>query len=208
MLKKLPWQDICKFLSGAFFVSAGVLFYLYQAHVSVPLLGTSFIAPPELSGGRSIVHTLLFVTCFYLGFLRKWTSKTIPKDYKDTKTNREIVLAFYQQGLIAMQPRLAFERYASPDFIEHKPDMELGTREATIRYLEQLMTDLPGAMWEVVRTVAEEEHVVLHARFTPAKGASPYAIADIFRIDGGLIVEHWDVVAPPSPVQHNPNSRF
>ncbi|WP_395091061.1 hypothetical protein [Armatimonas sp.] len=70
MLKKLPWQDICKFLSGAFFVSAGVLVYLYRAQVSVPLLGTNFIATPELSGARSLVHTILFVTCFYLGFLR------------------------------------------------------------------------------------------------------------------------------------------
>lgn len=73
MLKKLPWQDICKFLSGAFFVSAGVLVYLYRAHVSVPLLGTSFIATPELSGARSLIHTFLFMTCFYLGFLRRKT---------------------------------------------------------------------------------------------------------------------------------------
>jgi hypothetical protein len=67
------WQsrDFCKFLAGAFFVSSGTLFYLYLADVSVPLLGTSFVETPQISGGRSIVHFNLFLLCFYLGFVRK-----------------------------------------------------------------------------------------------------------------------------------------
>jgi hypothetical protein len=68
----IPWQDVCKFLAGAFFVNAGILFYLYLARVSVPLLGTKFIETPEISGMRSIVHAVLFLTFFYLGFIRRW----------------------------------------------------------------------------------------------------------------------------------------
>ena len=54
----LAWQnrDVRKFLAGAFFVSSGILFYLYLANVSVPLLGTSFVETPQISGGRSMVH--------------------------------------------------------------------------------------------------------------------------------------------------------
>lgn len=74
MTRKMPWQEVCKFLAGAFFVNCGILFYLYLAHVSVPLLGTSFVQTPEISGMRSIVHAVLFVTFFYLGFVRKWKS--------------------------------------------------------------------------------------------------------------------------------------
>jgi len=76
MFKRIPWQDVCKFLAGAFFVSTGVLFYLYLAHVSVPLLGTSFIATPGISGARSIVNAIFFVTFFYLGFIRRWKSRS------------------------------------------------------------------------------------------------------------------------------------
>jgi hypothetical protein len=67
------WQnrDFRKFLAGAFFVSSGILFYLYLADVSVPLLGTSFVESPQISGGRSIVHFVLFLLCFYFGFVRK-----------------------------------------------------------------------------------------------------------------------------------------
>jgi len=54
----LAWRyrDFRKFLAGAFFVSSGILFYLYLADVSVPLLGTSFVETPQISSGRSIVH--------------------------------------------------------------------------------------------------------------------------------------------------------
>jgi len=67
------WQsrDFRKFLAGAFFVSSGILFYLYLADVSVPLLGTSFVETPQISGGRSIVHFILFLLCFYFGFGNK-----------------------------------------------------------------------------------------------------------------------------------------
>ncbi|MFZ3324588.1 MAG: hypothetical protein WA231_01275 [Methylocella sp.] len=62
-------RDVRKFLAGAFFVSSGILFYLYLADVSVPLLGTSFVETPQISGGRSIVHFILFFLCFYFGFV-------------------------------------------------------------------------------------------------------------------------------------------
>jgi hypothetical protein len=69
----LAWRssDFRKFLAGAFFVSSGILFYLYLADVSVPLLGTSFVETPEISGGRSIVHFILFLLCLYFGFVWK-----------------------------------------------------------------------------------------------------------------------------------------
>jgi hypothetical protein len=71
MFRRIPWQDVCKFLAGAFLVNTGILFYLCLSGVSVPLLGTSFIETPEVSRLRSIVHAVLFLTFFYLGFIRK-----------------------------------------------------------------------------------------------------------------------------------------
>jgi hypothetical protein len=50
-------REFRKFLEGAFFVSAGIQFYLYLANVSVPLLGTNLVLTPEISGVRSIVHS-------------------------------------------------------------------------------------------------------------------------------------------------------
>jgi uncharacterized protein (TIGR02246 family) len=91
MFRNIPWQDVCKFLAGAFLVNAGILFYLYLARVSVPLLGTNLIETPEISGIRSIVHAALFVTFFYLGFIRKWKRHSIVTSDQDKEKIREVV---------------------------------------------------------------------------------------------------------------------
>ena len=63
-------RDFRKFLAGAFFVNAGILFYLYLAEVSVPILGTNIVETPEVSGYRSVVHFILFLLCLYFGFIK------------------------------------------------------------------------------------------------------------------------------------------
>jgi hypothetical protein len=47
-------REFRKFLAGAFFVGAGIQFYLYLAKVSVPLLGTNLLLTPEISGGAAL----------------------------------------------------------------------------------------------------------------------------------------------------------
>ena len=64
-------REFRKFLAGAFFVSAGIQFYLYLAKVSVPLLGTNLVLTPEVSGLRSIPHFIFFWICLYFGFIKK-----------------------------------------------------------------------------------------------------------------------------------------
>jgi predicted SnoaL-like aldol condensation-catalyzing enzyme len=122
--------------------------------------------------------------------------------------NRKAVIAFYDLALVNLKPRAGFERYASTDFIEHKPDVPDGTRAATITFLEGLIVSMPKPKWEILRTIAEGDMVFLHARFTPAEGAPPYAVADVFRLKNCKIVEHWDVVAGPPAEQRNPHTRF
>lgn len=97
-----------------------------------------------------------------------------------TEASRRLVIAFYNEGLVGRQPQAAFSRYMAPDFVEHKPDVPQGTRDATASFLAQIMTDVPDAKWEIVRTIADRDMVFLHGRFTPAPGAPVYALADIF----------------------------
>jgi hypothetical protein len=74
----LAWRnrEFRKFLAGAFFVSAGIQFYLYLAKVSVPLLGTNLVLTPEISEWRSIIHFILFGLCLYFGFIKKPKPRT------------------------------------------------------------------------------------------------------------------------------------
>jgi hypothetical protein len=67
----INWKEICKFLSGAFFVSTGVLFYLYLAGSPVPVVGAHLALTPTVNGVRAAVHAVFFVVFFYLGYIRK-----------------------------------------------------------------------------------------------------------------------------------------
>ena len=120
----------------------------------------------------------------------------------------QLVSDFYRQALVDKQPKAAFERYVAPDFVEHKPDIAPGTREAAAEFLGGIIRDVPSARWEILRVIADRDLVALHARFTPAPGAGEYALADLFRVKDCKIVEHWDVVAGPVKDAVNPNSRF
>jgi predicted SnoaL-like aldol condensation-catalyzing enzyme len=124
------------------------------------------------------------------------------------ESSRNLAIAFYTKALIDKQPLAAFEQYASVDFVEHKPDVPNGERSAVAKFLEGMIKALPEAKWEIVRTVAEKDFVVLHAKFTPTPGAPPYAIADFFRIKNCSVVEHWDVVEPPRDGTPNQISQF
>ena len=67
----INWKEICKFLSGAFFVSSGVLFYLYLAGSPVTVLGAHLAITPTVNGVRAVVHAVLFVVFFYVGYIRR-----------------------------------------------------------------------------------------------------------------------------------------
>ncbi len=69
----IKFREARKFLAGAFFVSSGTLWYLWLTDTPIPLVmpytGTISIEIPEISGQRAIVHFILFVLCFYFGFI-------------------------------------------------------------------------------------------------------------------------------------------
>jgi len=68
---RINWKDVFKFLSGAFFVTAGASWYLSWYHVSVPVPFFGLTITPEFLRIRGFIHLALFLISFYLGFIRK-----------------------------------------------------------------------------------------------------------------------------------------
>ena len=62
------YREYRKFLAGAFFVSSGMQFYFYAANIPIPLLWTSAVQSPQLSGIRGTIHFVLFLVCLYFGW--------------------------------------------------------------------------------------------------------------------------------------------
>ena len=69
---RINWKEIFKFLSGAFFVTAGASWYFSYLHVAVPFPFFGFkTMSPEFLAIRGFLHFILFLISFYLGFIKK-----------------------------------------------------------------------------------------------------------------------------------------
>lgn len=83
----------------------------------------------------------------------------------------------------------AVERLYSPDYVQHNPALPQG-REA----LAALVPELPDTLYyEPGLVIAEDEWVAIHGRI---RGWSdqPQVVVDLFRVEGGCLAEHWDVL--------------
>ena len=69
---KILYKAILKFLSGAFFVTAGASWYFSWFQVSIPFPFFGFTSmSPEFLGIRGFIHFALFLACLYFGFIKK-----------------------------------------------------------------------------------------------------------------------------------------
>ena len=68
-MNKIKWKEICKFLSGAFFVTAGASWYFAYLKMDIPFMGAAM--SHQFLFIRGFIHFALFLTTFYFGFIRK-----------------------------------------------------------------------------------------------------------------------------------------
>ena len=66
----------------------------------------------------------------------------------------------------------------------------------------------PDAVHDVKRAFVDGDHVTVHYHVRRWPGDSGWAVIDIFRIEDGLIAEHWDVMQDVVAGGPNPLSPF
>ncbi len=66
---KIQWKEIAKFLSGAFFVTAGASWYFSYLKIDLPFMGSTMTH--EFLFIRGCIHFVFFLFSFYFGFVRK-----------------------------------------------------------------------------------------------------------------------------------------
>ncbi|MDM8359121.1 nuclear transport factor 2 family protein [Pandoraea communis] len=127
-----------------------------------------------------------------------------PVSASQMAANKQVVLAFYDAGLNRKDFDAA-RQYLGAQYIQHNPNAADGV-EGFGKFLEFLRKNQPDSRSDVVRAFADGDYVILHVRKVPRPGDLPIAIVDIFRLDKGKIVEHWDVSqqVPAKTVSGNP----
>jgi predicted SnoaL-like aldol condensation-catalyzing enzyme len=120
----------------------------------------------------------------------------------DTEANKKTVLEFYEAGLNKKDFEAA-SKYFGPKYIQHNPGAPDGI-EGFKGFLNFLREKFPNSHSEIKKVFAEGDFVILHVHAVREPGTRGRAIVDIFRLENGRIVEHWDVAQDiPEKMPHN-----
>ena len=122
----------------------------------------------------------------------------------EEQRNLDLVLAMYRDVLIPFDSSQV-ERYISPDYVQHSSLAPPG-REALKEFLDVVRRQSPDARTHVKRSFVDGDHVICHTHVIRHAGDPGLAVVDIFRIEQGMVVEHWDVLmeVPLNPVNTLP----
>jgi predicted SnoaL-like aldol condensation-catalyzing enzyme len=119
-----------------------------------------------------------------------------PRTDTPSEANSELrtVLSFYDKGLNQKDANAALQ-YIGHEYIQHNPNAADGP-EGFRQYVAFLREKFPDSHSEIKRSFVDGNYVILHVNAIRTPGTRGNAIVDIFRLENGKIVEHWDVTQP------------
>src|SRR4051794_5733075 len=160
------------------------------------------VSPVSLHGGTVMRSILIGL----VGLLTLAVSPALAADAAKEEANKKTVLEFYEAGL-NQKDFDAAAKFFGPRYIQHNPTAPDGI-EGFKAFLGFLREKFPDSHSEVKRAFAEGDFVILHVHSVREKGTRGRAIVDIFRLENGKIVEHWDVVQEIPEKPANGNTMF
>lgn len=105
---------------------------------------------------------------------------------------RQTVLDFYD-AVVNRRDFAAASAHLGDVYIQHRADAPDGV-QGLRRFMQRPRDERTRV--HVHRVFVDGDHVILHAHVVPSPGQRGSAHVDIFRVDGGKVVEHWDVDEP------------
>ena len=122
------------------------------------------------------------------------------------EANRKTVLAFYEKGLNQKDADAALA-HVGDRYVQHNPNAADGP-DGFRKFIGFLRDKFPNSHSEIKRSFADGDYVILHVHAVREPGSRGNAIVDIFKLENGKVVEHWDVVQPIPENPANNNTMF
>jgi len=127
-------------------------------------------------------------------------------DAKQMEENKKTVTAFYDAA-INQKDFEAAAKFIGPRYVQHNPRAADGP-DGLKAFLGVLREKFPDYHSEIKRVFADGDYVILHVHNVPTPSARGAAIVDIFKLEDGKIVEHWDVRQEIPEQSANSNTMF
>jgi predicted SnoaL-like aldol condensation-catalyzing enzyme len=103
--------------------------------------------------------------------------------------NKALVLEAFD-ALFNRRDYAAAQQFWSPDYIQHSAHIQPG-RDGLFGLVKAAPPDM---RYENALITASGDYVMLHGRFWNVGQPANWIVADIVRIEDGLLAEHWDVI--------------
>jgi predicted SnoaL-like aldol condensation-catalyzing enzyme len=122
---------------------------------------------------------------------------TASKDLDKTKVNKELVSRFMKDAFIGGDFSNVTSFISTEKYLQHNPLAGDGLEglNTFLKYLEDNQVDF--SYTKLHHVIAEGDFVLTTAEGT--YDGQNVAFYDLFRLENGLIVEHWDIINPIPP---------
>lgn len=127
-------------------------------------------------------------------------------DLDMTAANKATVEAFIADVLEGGAPEKITDYVSTETYLQHNPDVADGLNGLGAALAAMAEAGMSMRYDETHIVVAEGNFVL--AASEGALGETPTAYYDLFRLEDGLIVEHWDVISAIPTEAANDNGKF
>jgi len=125
---------------------------------------------------------------------------------KREEQNKKTVVEFYEKA-INQKDFEAASKYMGPRYTQHNP-MAADGPGGFQGFLQFLRARYPDSHSKIKRVFADGDYVILHVHAVREPGTRGSAVVDIFKLENGKIVEHWDVIQEIPGKAANANGMF
>jgi predicted SnoaL-like aldol condensation-catalyzing enzyme len=125
----------------------------------------------------------------------------------DLEQNKRVVLDFFELAFNQKRVAEAVDRYIGPTYTQHNPQVADGP-EGLLAFASQIAAQFPDLELEFKRVIAEGDLVAVHVHGRQSPGDRGIVSIDIFRLENGRLVEHWDVSQEVPETSANDNGMF
>jgi predicted SnoaL-like aldol condensation-catalyzing enzyme len=120
--------------------------------------------------------------------------------------NKQLVLTFYHK-IIGEKDYEGARQYMGTEYRQHAPYATDG-HPGIAEWVRKFKESFPQHRYEVKKVIAEGDLVVLHLHGMNGPNPHGESVVDIFRIENGKVVEHWDVIQAIPESADNANTMF
>jgi predicted SnoaL-like aldol condensation-catalyzing enzyme len=152
--------------------------------------------------GLTMKGIAMIITLLSLGFM------TCPAAGAETQQerNKRTVVEFYEAA-INQKDFAAASKYMGQRYTQHNPLAADGPAGLQA-YLQFLREKFSKSHSEIKKVFADGDYVILHVHAVRVPGTRGNAIVDIFKLEDGKVVEHWDVIQEIPEKAANGNGMF